>query len=169
MESAMPREASNPRFRDATEADLPAIVAMLADDMLGSARERLEDPLPACYPEAFAAIRADPGTELIVAEVDGAVAGVLQLTVTPGLSRQGAKRGTIEGVRAAAAFRGHGIGTALVRHAIARARDRGCRMVQLSTDKRRADARRFYERLGFEATHEGMKLALDVHPPPDDF
>lgn len=163
----MSQGVAAPTFRAAGSADLPAIVAMLADDVLGRARERFEEPLPACYHEAFTAIEADPGTELIVAEIDGVIAGVLQLTVTPGLSHQGASRGTIEGVRTAAAFRGRGVGSALVLHAIARARERGCRMVQLSTDKRRADARRFYERLGFNATHEGMKLALDVHRPPD--
>lgn len=158
-----PRVMAEPRFRAATEHDLPGIVRMLADDMLGSTRERLEEPLPACYREAFAAIAADTGSELIVAEVDGVLAGVLQLTVTPGLSHQGARRATIEGVRTDAAFRGRGIGSALVRHAIDRARQKRCRMIQLSSDSRREDARRFYERLGFSATHVGMKLALDVH------
>jgi ribosomal protein S18 acetylase RimI-like enzyme len=163
MEGDAPPARPGPRFRAATEHDLPGIVRMLADDMLGSTRERLEEPLPDCYHEAFAAIAADTGSELIVAEVDGVLAGVLQLTVTPGLSHQGARRATIEGVRTDAAFRGRGIGSALVRHAIDRAREQRCRMVQLSSDSRREDARRFYERLGFSATHVGMKLALDVH------
>jgi ribosomal protein S18 acetylase RimI-like enzyme len=147
-------------FRAATRDDLPAIVRLLADDDLGRQRERFELPLPAGYLEAFAAIDADPNNELIVACLDDDVVGVLQITFTPYLTYQGSWRATVEGVRTAASTRGQGIGTALLQHAIGRAAARGCHLVQLTTDKRRAPARRFYERLGFEATHEGMKLHL---------
>lgn len=147
-------------FRTAARADLSAIVRMLADDELGRQRERYEDPLPPSYARAFEAIEADPNTELVVAEIGGSVVGVLQLTLVPNLSHQGSWRATIEGVRVESGMRGRRIGQALVEFAIARARERGCLMVQLTTDKRRVDARRFYERLGFRATHEGMKLPL---------
>jgi ribosomal protein S18 acetylase RimI-like enzyme len=148
-------------FRVAAEHDLPAIVRMLADDELGEARETFAEPLPATYRDAFEAMQAQGGNEYLLAELDGAVAGCLQLTVIPGLSRRGMRRAQIEGVRVAAGFRGRGVGEALFRHAIQRAREAGCGLVQLTTDKARPDALRFYERLGFEASHEGMKLALD--------
>ncbi|MDX2170471.1 MAG: GNAT family N-acetyltransferase [Deltaproteobacteria bacterium] len=149
-----------PTFRAARRVDLPAIVALLADDALGATRERVADPLPPGYLAAFEAIEADPNHELLVACLDDAVVGVLQLTYTPHLVQQGAWRATIEGVRVASARRAQGIGAALFDQAFARARARGCRIVQLTTDKRRPDARRFYERLGFVASHEGMKLTL---------
>ena len=148
------------RFRAAAADDLPAIVRLLADDPLGAERERVADPLPAAYGEAFAAIAADPNNELIVADRDGAVVGVLQLTFVPSLTWQGRWRAMVEGVRVAAGARGSGVGQAMMEEAIRRARARGCRMVQLTTDKARPDAHRFYERLGFRATHEGMKLLL---------
>jgi ribosomal protein S18 acetylase RimI-like enzyme len=148
-------------FRVAAEHDLPAIVRMLADDELGEARETFSEPLPATYRDAFEAMQAQGGNEYLLAELDGAVAGCLQLTVIPGLSRRGMRRAQIEGVRVAAGFRGRGVGEALFRHAIQRAREAGCGLVQLTTDKARPDALRFYERIGFEASHEGMKLALD--------
>lgn len=147
-------------FRTATREDLPAIVRMLADDPLGATRERYDDPLPQAYFDAFDAMQAQGGNDYILAEVDGAAAGCLQLTIIPGLSRLGMSRAVIEGVRVAAACRGRGIGEALFRHAIAQARAAGCGLVQLTTDKTRPDALRFYERLGFAASHEGMKLAL---------
>ncbi|HLZ65003.1 MAG TPA: GNAT family N-acetyltransferase [Aliidongia sp.] len=147
-------------FRRAVVADLPILVAMLADDVLGQARERAVDPLPEPYLAGFAAIEADPNQLLLVAERAGSVVGMLQLTVIPGLSHLGAWRGQIEGVRVAAAQRGHGIGEAMLRHAIGIARARGCSIVQLTTNKARADAKRFYEKLGFEPAHEGMKLTL---------
>jgi ribosomal protein S18 acetylase RimI-like enzyme len=149
------------RFRSARQDDLSAIVALLADDPLGAGRERLEDPLPDPYVRAFAAIDADPHQDLVVAEREGRVAGVLQLTFIASLTWQGSKRALIEGVRVASGLRGQGIGEALVREAIERARRHGCRIVQLTTDRSRADAHRFYERLGFEATHVGMKLHID--------
>lgn len=148
-------------FRTARREDLPSILALLADDPLGAERERLEDPVPDPYVRAFSAIEADPNQEVIVAERDGQVAGVLQLTFIASLTWQGSTRALIEGVRVAAALRGLRIGEALVGEAIERARRRGCRIVQLTTDRSRTDAHRFYERLGFKATHVGMKLHLD--------
>ena len=134
---------------------------MLADDELGAERERFETPLPPAYLRAFDEIDADPNNELIVACIDDAVVGVLQLTIIPYLTHQGSRRALIEGVRVARAFRSAGIGKALFVWAIARARERGCRIVQLTTDKSRPDAKRFYEALGFVASHEGMKLRID--------
>jgi ribosomal protein S18 acetylase RimI-like enzyme len=145
-------------FRRATEADLAAIVHLLADDPLGAARESDTTPLPDSYYRAFAAIDADPNNELIVADGDGAVLGVLQLTFIPSITYRGGWRALIEGVRVAAALRSSGLGRALVVRAIERARERGCQLVQLTSDKKRPDAIRFYERLGFVASHEGMKL-----------
>lgn len=145
-------------LRDAGVADVPAIVAMLADDMLGRDREAaIVDP---AYLAAFAAIEADPNNRLLVAVQGSELVGCFQLTFIPGLGRGGAWRAQIESVRVAAAQRGHGIGAAMMRWAIEQARERGCVLVQLTTDKRRGDAHRFYRRLGFEASHEGMKLAL---------
>src|SRR5688572_17236235 len=147
-------------FRAATRADVPALVHMLADDHLGRTREQVSDPLPASYYAAFDALANDPNNELIVATDGGRVVATLQITFTPSLSHQGSWRATLESVRTVSELRGQGIGAQLVAYAVERARERGCRMVQLSTDKSRVDARRFYERLGFHATHEGMKLVL---------
>jgi ribosomal protein S18 acetylase RimI-like enzyme len=148
-------------FRTGRRADLPAIVRMLADDPLGGQRERFVDPLPQAYLDAFARIDASPANEIIVAESQGEIVGVLQLTTVPGLSHQGATRGLIEAVRVEAARRGQGIGGALIGEAVARARAKGCRMVQLTTHQSRTEAQRFYQRLGFVAEHYGMKLSLD--------
>jgi ribosomal protein S18 acetylase RimI-like enzyme len=147
-------------FRPARRDDVPGIVALLASDPLGITRERLEEPLPSAYYEAFEAIENDPHNTLIVAEQEGQLVGVLQLTLIPGLTYQGGWRAQIEGVRVGAEVRGQGIGRALIEHATERARAAGCRLVQLTTDKRRPEAVRFYESLGFRATHEGMKLPL---------
>jgi GNAT superfamily N-acetyltransferase len=147
-------------FRRATVADLPAIVTMLADDGLGRGREDASLPLAQGYTDAFAAIEADPNQMLAVAEADGVVVGTLQLTFLPGLSHKGAWRGQVESVRVAGSRRGTGLGQAMMEWAVAQCRARGCRMVQLTTDKSRADAHRFYERLGFKASHEGFKLVL---------
>lgn len=147
-------------FRVATRDDVPAIVAMLADDHLGRQRERNTTPLPDSYYDAFDIIQADPNNELIVAVRHGVVVGTLQLTFTPSLSYQGSWRATIESVRTASDLRGQGIGSQLVAWTVERARARGARMVQLSTDKSRADAKRFYEKLGFKASHEGMKKTI---------
>jgi ribosomal protein S18 acetylase RimI-like enzyme len=132
---------------------------MLADDPLGSARERLEDPLPPSYFQAFDALEQDPHIRLVVAEQgDGAVVGCLQLCILPGLSSQGASRGLIEDVRVATQCRSRGIGEQLVQWAIAEARGKGCKMVELLTHKTRVDAQRFYVRLGFAPSHVGMTL-----------
>lgn len=147
-------------YRRAVAADVPVIVQMLADDALGAMRERAEPPLPQSYFDAFTAIDRDPNIELIVAETAGRVIGTVQLTFTPGLSRQGMWRATIEAVRIAAGERNKGIGAAMIHHTIARARARGCGVIQLTSDKSREDAQRFYERLGFTRTHVGMKLSL---------
>lgn len=153
--------ASPIKVRPAVKGDLPAIVRMLADDPLGSQRERSTDPLPGSYYEAFGAIEQDLNNELVVAEEenDGIVA-VLQLTFTPYITHQGGWRATIEGVRVARQFRGSGLGHELFAWAIRRAKDRRCHIVQLTTDKERPEALRFYESLGFTASHEGMKLNL---------
>ncbi|HEY0601256.1 MAG TPA: GNAT family N-acetyltransferase [Herpetosiphonaceae bacterium] len=148
-------------IRRATRSDLPSIVRLLADDPLGSQREAYRDPLPQSYEDAFQAIDSDPRQELVVVEHNGAVIGTLQLTFIPGLSFQGGTRAQIEAVRVDREFRSHGIGGRLFEWAIARAREQGCRLVQLTTNASRADAQRFYERLGFVASHVGMKLDLE--------
>ncbi|MHC8515850.1 N-acetyltransferase family protein [Sporosarcina sp. ITBMC105] len=147
-------------FRLAIEQDLERIVEMLADDKLGATREQFELPLPDVYREAFRAIEADPNIELVVACLGNNVIGVQQITFTPHLTRQGGWRATIEGVRTYSSVRGKGMGTELIKWAIQRAKDRGCHLIQLTTDKERKDAIRFYERLGFQASHEGMKMTL---------
>lgn len=134
---------------------------MLADDVLGSKRERYENPLPNSYIEAFNAITSVPNNELIVACDGDEVVGVLQITFTPYLTYQGGWRATIEGVRTLASKRGQGVGTKLIKWAINRAKERGCHLVQLTTDKQRPEALKFYEQLGFRATHEGLKMKLD--------
>lgn len=149
-----------PTIRVARQADLQAIVRLLADDKLGQSRETYSEPLPDAYTDAFAAIDRDPENALIVAEEAGAIIGVLQLTFIPHLTYTGGVRAQIEGVRIDSAYRGQGIGRKLFEWAITRARARGCHLVQLTADKQRPDAHRFYETLGFKASHEGMKLHL---------
>ena len=146
-----------PVIREAREDDLPEIARMLADDGLGRGREASDLGV---YRDAFARMRSQPGNVYMVAVIDGRIAGCLQYTVIHGLSRAGASRAQIEGVRVDADHRGQRIGEAMMHAAIDRARADGCTLVQLTTDKRRGDAHRFYERLGFEASHVGMKLAL---------
>jgi GNAT superfamily N-acetyltransferase len=149
------------RVRRAHLQDLPDIVAMLADDPLGARRERYEEPLPDSYLKAFEAIAQDPNNELAVVEGDdGRAIAVMQMTFTPYITHQGGWRATIEGVRVKGALRGTGVGREFFKWAIARARDRGCHVVQLTTDKHRPEAKAFYEQLGFVASHEGMKLSL---------
>jgi Sortase and related acyltransferases len=147
-------------FRQATREDLPEIVRMLADDFLGARRERFENPLPENYRKAFKEIEADKNNELIVAEFEGEVVGTLQITFTPSISFQGGKRATVESVRIDAKYRGRGIGRELMKWAIERARKENCISVQLMTHAERTDAHRFYENLGFEKSHLGMKLYL---------
>jgi GNAT superfamily N-acetyltransferase len=148
-------------LRDAKRDDVRTIVEMLADDQLGRARETIGDPLPDMYYDAYDELARDPNNRLLVAEVNGAVVGTLQITFIRGLSRQGARRAQIEAVRVAGPHRGTGLGEQMIRAAIELARSAGCSIVQLTTDKRRKDAHRFYKRLGFVASHEGMKLSLD--------
>ena len=149
------------KFRRATAEDLPAIIRLLADDPLGQTREILSDPPDRRYRDAFDAIDRDPNQLLAVADDGGAAAGCLQLTFLPGLSRTGMWRGQIESVRVADAYRGAGVGRLFFEWAIGQCRERGCGLVQATSDKSRADAIRFYESLGFEASHEGLKLRLD--------
>jgi GNAT superfamily N-acetyltransferase len=145
-------------FRKAQKNDVVAIVGMLADDPLGARRERYETPLPKSYYDAFEAIDSDSNHELVVATVDGEIVGVLQLTYIPYLTYQGRWRALIEGVRVATEFRSRGIGREMFEWAIARARERDCHLLQLTMDKSRPDTLRFYQSLGFVASHEGMKL-----------
>ncbi|MFF8832088.1 GNAT family N-acetyltransferase [Streptomyces sp. NPDC015131] len=145
-------------IRPATHADIPAIVQMLADDPLGAQRESLDDLTP--YTAAFERLASDPHNHIVVAVREGRVVGTLQLTIIPGLSRRGATRSIIEGVRVHADERGSGLGTQLIEWAIEESRRLQCRLVQLTSDASRTDARRFYERLGFEASHVGFKMAL---------
>ena len=147
-------------FRLAKRADLPAIVRMLADDELGSQRERGEDPLPESYYAAFEQIDHDPNHELIVAESNGEVLGTLHLMFLPSISFQGGLRAQVESVRVDKRYQGQGIGSDMLRWAIERAKGRGTHILQLTTHKSREDAHRFYERLGFKGTHLGMKLSL---------
>jgi GNAT superfamily N-acetyltransferase len=147
-------------FRRAAQDDLPRIVALLADDPIGRSRENPGPPLDTRYRDAFAAIEHDPNHVLAVADRGGHLIGVLQLSFIPGLSLQGMWRGQIEGVRVTAEERARGVGRAMLEWAIEECRRRGCGLVQLTSDKRRIDAHRFYKRLGFEATHQGYKLAL---------
>jgi ribosomal protein S18 acetylase RimI-like enzyme len=147
-------------IRRANRADLETIVAMLADDELGRQREDPSIPLNTRYLDAFAAIDADPNQYLAVAESDGEVIGCLQLTFIPGLSRLAMTRGQIESVRIAGSARGMGLGRKLFEWAIDECRERGCGLVQLTSDKSRQDAVRFYESLGFEPSHEGMKMRI---------
>jgi len=133
---------------------------MLADDMLGAQREESASPLSASYYAAFEAIDADSNNELVVGELDGKALAVLQITFIPNISRRGSWRALVEGVRVDSSLRSSGVGRALIAWAIERARERGCSLVQLTSDKRRRDAIRFYESLGFVASHEGMKYDL---------
>jgi GNAT superfamily N-acetyltransferase len=148
-------------LRRARAADVPAIVGLLADDTLGAGRDGVRTAADLeVYQRAFGLIDSDPAHLLVVAEAGGAVAGTMQLSFLPGLARRGALRAQIEAVRVAAGWRGRGLGSAMLGWAIDEARRRGCGLVQLTTDKSRGDARRFYAELGFVASHEGLKLAL---------
>ena len=147
-------------FRFATAADLPAIVALLADDEFADNREQGGDTPAPEYVKAFAEMQAMPGNRILLAELDGAIVGALHLAFVPGLSRKGTKRAIIEAVRVASNARDAGIGTALMKQAIAEARQAGCTLAQLTSDKRRTRAHLFYRRLGFEQSHVGFKKEL---------
>lgn len=155
------QEGEGVNFREARRADLDVVVRLLAADSLVAGRESIGDgSLPEVYVRAFEEIDADPRNRILVGEFEGRVVACLQLTFIPGLTYQGRGRAQIEGVRVDASMRGQGIGKALVRHAIALGWERGCALIQLTTDKRRAEAHRFYEGLGFVPSHTGMKLPL---------
>lgn len=145
-------------FREAETEDLPALAALLYDDIMGASRDGPQ--YLHAYTAAFKDIKAQAGNSVIVAILATEVVGMLQLTLIPGLSRGGMLRAQIESVRVSSHHRGKRIGHALFEHAITLARNAGCGLVQLTTDKQRPDALRFYEALGFTATHEGMKLIL---------
>lgn len=151
---------TSPQFRQAVARDLPRLVTMLAEDELGAQREDSSQPLNSSYRSAFDAIDRDPNNALIVAEIDASIVGMMQLTFIPYLTHIGSWRCLIEGVRVHPEYRGQGLGTALIEWAIEAARKRQCRILQLTSDKQRPDALRFYQALGFEATHEGFKLRL---------
>lgn len=151
---------SNLNFRLATIKDLHGIIEMMADDQLGSQREVVSDPISERYLSAFKRIQEDPNQELTVAELNGDLVATFQLTFLQYLNFQGGVRAQIEAVRTSSKYRGMGIGTKLMEYAINRAKAKGCHVVQLTTDKSRKEAFRFYERLGFKASHEGMKLKL---------
>lgn len=154
-------ESTDLRFRPATRDDLPAIVKLLADDPLGARREAYGEPLQASYYASFAAIERDPNNELVVVAGEGnRVIGVLQMTFIPCITYRGGWRALVEGVRVAAPLRSGGVGRQLFLWAIQRAKERGCHLLQLTSDKARPDAIRFYESLGFVASHEGMKMHL---------
>ncbi|MGY3690638.1 GNAT superfamily N-acetyltransferase [Bradyrhizobium sp. USDA 3240] len=147
-------------FRKAQSADLPAIIALLANDVLGQQREDASSPPNPRYVDAFEAILADPHQLLVVATLDDEVIGTLQLSFIPGIARLGAWRGQIEAVRIAETHRSSGVGQQMFEWVIAQCKARGCDLVQLTTDKARPDAHRFYERLGFVGSHLGYKLML---------
>lgn len=147
-------------FRTAAIGDLGTLVRLLSDDALGATREHAEAERMEDYSAAFDAISGDPNNQLLVAEREGKPIAVLQLTFIPNLTYTGSWRAQIEGVRVDRNERGQGVGRALVEHAVQLSREHGCRIVQLTTDKRRPAALEFYRELGFEATHEGMKLWL---------
>lgn len=148
-------------FRLAKRVDLPSVVRLLADDELGSQRERFEDPLPESYITAFEQIHSDPNHDLVVAELNGEVIGTLQLMLLPSISFQGGLRAQIESVRVDRLHQSQGIGSEMMKWAIERAKDRGAHILQLTTHLSRKDAHRFYKRLGFKGTHLGMKLSLN--------
>jgi ribosomal protein S18 acetylase RimI-like enzyme len=149
-----------PVFREATDADLPQLVAMLADDDLGAQREDASPPLNPAYTAVFEHIDIDPNNALIVAELDREIVGMMQLTFIPYLTHIGSWRCLVEGVRIHARHRDKGLGSKLLQWAIEAARQKQCRIVQLTSDKQRPQALHFYESLGFKATHEGFKLKL---------
>ncbi len=148
------------KIRQAKKDDVAEIVRMLADDALGSKRENYQLPLPEPYYDAFRAIAADSNQWLVVAEMDKRVVGTLHLTMLSYLTYQGGKRAQIEAVRVDSEFRDQGVGAKMIEWAVQKAKAEGCHLVQLSTDKKRPEALKFYERLGFQPTHEGMKLHL---------
>jgi len=152
----MPTVLARPALID----DLPTIIGLLADDVLGQGRENMGPPLHSDYLDAFEAINNDPNQIFVVFEVEDVIIGCLQLSFIPGLSRQGAWRGQIESVRVSSETRGVGLGQEMIKWAIDSCRERGCRIIQLTSDKTRQDAAEFYRALGFVASHEGFKQSI---------
>jgi GNAT superfamily N-acetyltransferase len=147
-------------FRKATRSDLPEIIRLLADDQIGATREKYEEPLLPAYYSAFDAINADKNSRLIVAELDNKIIGTLQLTFITYLTFQGGRRALIEEVRIDKSVRNRGFGKMMMEWSIQQAKENGCHLVQLTSNKKRTQALEFYKRLGFVASHEGMKLHL---------
>jgi N-acetylglutamate synthase-like GNAT family acetyltransferase len=147
-------------FRKAEQNDLQDIIHLLADDELGKQREKPSEGIPPSYQRAFERIKADPNQFLMVLEKNGAIVGTCHLTLMPSLTFQGSLRMNIEAVRIAASCRGQGLGEKMILQAIELARKEDCQMIQLTANKQRLEAKRFYEKLGFKATHEGMKIYL---------
>jgi ribosomal protein S18 acetylase RimI-like enzyme len=147
-------------FRQATKKDVPSIVKLLADDELGAYREGNHKKVPEDYFKAFEEIEMQRGNFILLAVDKPHIIGCIQLTIIPGLARKGLKRAQIEGVRVDSKYRGKGIGKSLFQEAISIAKDEQCGLIQLTTDKRRKEAHHFYHKLGFTASHEGMKLIL---------
>ena len=158
------KETLKIRIRAAERGDLSAIVALLAEDQLGQGREDASEPLAACYVDAFDALTDDPNQELIVLDGGGTIVATMQLSFLPGLSRKGSWRCQIEAVRVSQERRGGGIGRTMIEHAIERARERGCRLVQLTSDRTRDGAHAFYQQFGFVDSHLGFKLELEAVP-----
>jgi len=150
----------NLNFRKAKQGDISNLINLLADDDLGATREDVSMPLNQSYIDAFLSIEEDPNNELTVVECNGELAGMLQLTFIPYLTHRGSWRCLIEGVRIAKSFRGQGLGSQFIGWAITRAKDKNCSIVQLTSDKQRPGALKFYQSLGFQATHEGFKLKI---------
>ena len=153
--------STNLTFRLAKIEDLPEIISMLADDVYGASRENASTIVSEKYLEAFRKIQKDPNQELTVAETNGDIVATFQLTFIQYLNFEGTLRAQIEAVRTRSDYRGQGIGTQVLTYAINRAKEKGCSLVQLTSDKRRTEALKFYEKLGFKASHEGFKLKLD--------
>ncbi|MFH7004792.1 GNAT family N-acetyltransferase [Flavobacterium bizetiae] len=153
--------STNLTFRLAKIEDLPEIIRMLADDVYGASRENASTTVSEKYLEAFRKIQEDPNQELTVAEINGDIIATFQLTFIQYLNFEGTLRAQIEAVRTRSDYRGKGMGTKVLTYAINRAKEKGCSLVQLTSDKRRTEAIKFYEKLGFKASHEGFKLKLD--------
>ncbi|WP_051195657.1 GNAT family N-acetyltransferase [Meiothermus rufus] len=160
MSEVFPLPGDYGQIRRATRADVVAIVRLLADVPLGQVRETFTDPLPESYYRAFEAIEADPNRFLAVVEQNGRIVGTFQLSFIPGLSHKGAWRVQLEAMHIEHTLRNQGLGRAVMQWIIEQARQRGCTLMQLSTDKSRPAAHRFYPRLGFISSHEGMRLKL---------
>jgi len=148
-------------YREAEEYEVPILVRMFADDKLGSKREDISEPINKSYVSAFNQIKSDPNNELIVAIHENEIIGMMQLTYIPSLGLLGSKRCVIGGVRVHSRYRGRGLGTKIIKWGIKQSECKGCKIVQITSDKQRPEAIRFYEKLGFKATHEGLRLKIN--------